>query len=292
MSPFALVEHAPAKINLSLHIVGRRADGFHELESLVAFTASGDTLTLFPGEPLSLDVEGPTAPNVGALADNLVLRAARALSARVPDLKTGRFHLLKRLPVAAGIGGGSSDAGASLRLLARLNGIALDDPRLHDAACEIGSDVPVCVAAQARMMLGRGERIGQLVKLPRLFAVLVNPAVPLETKAVFARIGLKAGQASGFGPHPAISENMSVDALVAAMKKSRNDMEDAASVLAPVVGHCLAVLSAARGAKIARMSGSGSTCFAVFDDCRAAKQAACVIRRDHPEWWVKSALLR
>ena len=292
MSSSSLVEHAPAKINLSLHIVGRRDDGFHELESLVAFTASGDSLSLDLNAPLSLSVDGPTAGHAGALNDNLVLRAARALSAEVPDLKTGGFHLVKRLPVAAGIGGGSSDAAAALRLLARANNISLDDPRLFEAAAAIGSDVPVCVAAQARMMLGRGERLGPLLALPRLFAVLVNPGVPVETKTVFARIGLQAGQASGFGPHPVIDANMSFDALLAAMKKARNDMEDAASVIAPVIGHCLAVLAAARGAKLARMSGSGATCFAVFDDCRAAKMAACVIRRDHPEWWVKSALLR
>ena len=292
MSSLPLVEHAPAKINLSLHIVGRRADGFHDLESLVAFTASGDGLSLDLNAPLSLVVDGPTAGNAGALHDNLVLRAARALSAHVPHLKTGCFHLTKRLPVAAGIGGGSSDAAAALRLLARANEISLDDPRLFEAAAEIGSDVPVCMAAQARMMLGRGERLGPLLSLPRLFAVLVNPGVPLETKSVFARIGLKAGQASGFGAHPVLDADMSFEALIAAMKKARNDMEDAASVLAPVIGHCLAVLSAARGAKLARMSGSGATCFALFDDCRAAKMAACVIRRDHPEWWVKSALLR
>ncbi len=292
MSATPLVERAPAKINLSLQIVGRREDGFHELESLVAFTGGGDTLTLHPDEALSLDLEGPTAGNAGALDDNLVLRAARALSARVPGLKSGRFHLFKRLPVAAGIGGGSSDAAAALRLLARLNGLSLDDARVHEAACEIGSDVPVCVVAQARMMLGRGERLGPLMTLPRLFAVLVNPGVPVETRAVFARIGLKPGAVSGYGAHPVLDGQPSFETLLSAMKKARNDMEDAASVLAPVVGHCLAVLSAARGAKLARMSGSGATCFALFEDCRAAKAAACVIRRDHPEWWVKSALLR
>ena len=287
-----LVERAPAKINLSLHILGRRDDGFHELESLVCFSAGGDTLTLDAGAPLSLHVEGPTAVQAGELSDNLVLRATQALSARVVGLKTGRFTLVKRLPVAAGIGGGSSDAAAALRLLARLNDLSLDDPRVFAAAAEIGSDVPVCLHAQARMMRGRGEKLGALITLPRLFAVLINPGVPVETKSVFARIGLKAGQSSGFGGHPVIDEHPSRDALLAAMKKARNDMEDAASVLAPVIGHCLALLAAAPGAKLARMSGSGATCFALFEDCRAAKLAACVIRRDHPEWWVKSSLLR
>jgi 4-diphosphocytidyl-2-C-methyl-D-erythritol kinase len=291
MSGEKLVAHAPAKINLTLHIHGRREDGFHELESLVAFTASGDTLTLEPGD-LTLAIDGPTAQAAGPMDDNLVIAAAHALAQRVPGLRMGGFHLTKRLPVAAGIGGGSSDAAAALRLLARLNAMAPDDARLFDAAAQIGSDVPVCLAAQARMMRGRGEVLGPLIALPQLFAVLVNPGVPVETKAVFSRIGLKPGAASGFGGHPAIGEKLSREELFAALKKGRNDMEDAASVMAPVIGHCLAVLAAARGARLARMSGSGATCFALFDDCRAAKAAGCVIRRDHPEWWVKSALLR
>ncbi len=291
MSGEKLVAHAPAKINLTLHIHGRREDGFHELESLVAFTASGDTLSLEPGD-LTLVIDGPTAQAAGPMDDNLVIAAARALAQRVPGLRMGGFHLTKRLPVAAGIGGGSSDAAAALRLLARLNGMVPDDARLFDAAAQIGSDVPVCLAAQARMMRGRGELLGPLIALPQLFAVLVNPGVPVETKAVFSRIGLKPGAASGFGGHPDIGEKPSREELFAALKKGRNDMEDAASVMAPVIGHCLAVLAAARGARLARMSGSGATCFALFDDCRAAKAAGCVIRRDHPEWWVKSALLR
>lgn len=292
MSAASLSERAPAKINLTLHVTGRRDDGFHALESLVCFSAGGDDLTLDLTAPLSLHVEGPTAQKAGADADNLVLRAAHALAERVPHLKTGRFTLMKRLPVAAGIGGGSSDAAAALRLLARANDIALDDPRLFAAAAEIGSDVPVCLHAQARMMRGRGEDLGPLLTLPRLFAVLVNPGVPVETKSVFARMGLKPGEKSGYGAHPPISDGLSREALLTAVRKGRNDMEDAASVIAPVIGHCLAVLSAAPGAKLARMSGSGATCFALFDDCRAAKMAACVIRRDHPEWWVKSSLLR
>jgi 4-diphosphocytidyl-2-C-methyl-D-erythritol kinase len=291
MSGEKLVAHAPAKINLTLHIHGRRLDGFHELESLVAFTASGDTLTLEPGD-LALAIDGPTAQAAGPMDDNLVIAAARALAQRVPGLRMGGFHLMKRLPVAAGIGGGSSDAAAALRLLARLNAMAPDDARLFDAAAQIGSDVPVCLAAQARMMRGRGEVLGPLIALPQLFAVLVNPGVPVETKAVFSRIGLEPGAQSGFGGHPPIGEKPSRDELFAALKKGRNDMEDAASVIAPVIGHCLAVLAAARGARLARMSGSGATCFALFDDCRAAKAAGCVIRRDHPEWWVRSALLR
>ncbi len=288
----SLIERAPAKINLSLHILGRRDDGWHELESLVVFAGASDTLTLQPDAPLSLSLEGPGAAQLGAQEDNLVLRAARALADRVPDLRLGAFHLAKRLPVAAGIGGGSSDAAAALRLLARANNLDLEDPRLYAAAADIGSDVPVCVRARARMMRGRGENLGPLLDLPPLFAVLVNPGVPLETAAVFARIGLKPGENPGFGAHPALATPLSVESVCATMKRARNDMEDAASVLAPVVVHCIAVLSAARGVRLTRMSGSGATCFALFENCRAAARAAKVIRRDHPEWWVKATVLR
>jgi len=292
MSGETLVARAPAKINLTLHIHRRRDDGFHELESLVVFAGGGDGLTLVPGRAFALTVEGPTAGEAGSVDDNLVTRAARALQRRVVDLRMGAFHLTKRLPVAAGIGGGSSDAAAALRLLARANQLSPDDERLVAAAAEVGSDVPVCLAAQARMMRGRGEELGPLLKLPPLFAVLINPCVPLETKAVFARIGLRPGEPFGFGAHPDVTAGMPFAALIEALKKGRNDMEDAASVLAPVIVHCLSVLSAARGAKLARMSGSGATCFALFEDRRKAATAATTIRRDHPGWWVKASVLR
>ncbi|MDB5642451.1 MAG: 4-diphosphocytidyl-2-C-methyl-D-erythritol kinase [Hyphomicrobiales bacterium] len=292
MSGRLLIERAPAKVNLTLHIPRRREDGWHEVESLVVFAGAADTLSLAPGDDFSLQVDGPTAQAAGADGDNLVARAAQALGARIPGLRTGAFHLTKRLPVAAGIGGGSSDAAAALRLLGRANDLSLDDPRVLEAAGEIGSDVPVCLHAQARMMRGRGEVLGPLMKMPPVFAVLVNPGVPLETKRVFARIGLQPGETFDFGKHPDIAESPERDALFAALKRARNDMEDAASVLAPIVGHCLAVLSAARGAKLARMSGSGATCFALFETCRQAAATAKVIRRDHPEWWVKATVLR
>lgn len=286
------IERAPAKVNLTLHLLRRRDDGFHDLESLVAFTGAGDTLRLCSAPETTLVVDGPTAQGAGAVEDNLVLKSVRALSARIPGLRSGAFHLTKRLPVAAGVGGGSSDAAAALRLLARANDIALEDPRILDAAAEIGSDVPVCLHARARMMYGRGDELAQPLAMPPVFAVLVNPGVPLETRAVFARIGLKPGQETGFGAHAPVPQPLSWDALLSLLKRGRNDMEDAASVLAPVVGHVIAVLSAARGCRLARMSGSGATCFALFETCRAAARAAAVIRRDHPEWWVKPTVLR
>lgn len=288
----ALTERAPAKINLTLHIRGRRADGFHDLESLVAFAGAHDVLRLTPGEDLALAVSGPMAQACGPDDDNLVLKAARALAALVPGLRAGRFTLLKRLPAAAGVGGGSSDAAAALRLLARANGLALDDPRLREAAAQIGSDVPVCLDPRARMMRGRGEELGPPLPLPPLFAVLVNPGVALETRAVFGRIGLPLGAVSPHGPHPMLDDARDFEALTRALGRARNDMEDAACVLAPVVSDVLAVLSAARGARLARMSGSGATCFALFPTCHAAARAARVLARAQPGWWVRPTILR
>ena len=310
-------EWAPAKVNLSLRVVRRRADGRHDLESLVAFAGAGDLLSFEPGPDLSLAVDGPTAGAAGPAADNLVLRAAAALAARVPGLRLGRFRLTKRLPVAAGIGGGSSDAAAALRLLALENGLSLDDARLFQAARETGGDIPVCLAPRARMMAATGDELGPPLALPPLFAVLVNPGVPLATADVFARLGLAKGaenpvaaaplrlpaamsQASPANPAPLRGRagsgggeaHIAFDDLVAALRPSGNDLEDAAGVLQPVIGHVLAVLAAARGARLARMSGSGATCFALFQTCRAAARAAAVIRRDHPGWWAKATVLR
>lgn len=290
--PGALVEKAPAKVNLTLHVCGRRDDGYHDLESLVVFAGVHDLLTLHPQSALSIQVSGPTAGAAGPDDHNSVLKAARALTSRVDGLRTGAFHLLKRLPAAAGVGGGSSDAAAAFRLLARLNAIPLDDPRIVAAAQETGSDVPVCLAPRARMMSGRGEIVGPALDLPPVCAVLVNPGVALSTPAVFAGIGLKPGERAIWGAHPHIETTESFESLLPKVRKGRNDMEDSASVLAPVVGHALAVLGAARGARLARMSGSGATCFALFENCHAAARAARVIRRDHPGWWVRSTILR
>ncbi len=285
-------ERAPAKINLTLHVIGRRPDGYHELESLVAFTGVADALTLEPADALTLSVGGPTGVAAGAIDDNLVIKAARALAGRVECVAPAAFALTKRLPVAAGVGGGSSDAAAALRLLARANGIALDDPRLMAAARSVGADVPVCVEARARMMGGVGEQLGLALKLPPLFAVLVNPGVAVETRAVFTRMGLRDGEASGFGKHPEIVDAMSFEQLLAALRKGRNDMEDAAIVIAPVISDALAVIAAARGCRLARMSGSGATCFGLFETCASAAKAAKVIRRDHPGWWARATILR
>jgi 4-diphosphocytidyl-2-C-methyl-D-erythritol kinase len=285
-----------AKINLSLRILGRRVDGWHQLESLVAFAGYGDRLTLIPGPHLSLTIEGPLAGLIDADGDNLILRAAHAFRAQFGDSTWGRFALTKRLPVAAGIGGGSADAGGALRLLAQANGLSLDDPRLMAMARSLGADVPVCLFSEARFMRSVGEDLGPALSWPPLVALLVNPGVPLATKAVFERIGLRAGSRLNSGSiarFAAIDDlRQAPDKLLSFLQKSGNDMEDAASVLVPVIGDILAVLSAARGCRLARMSGSGPTCFGVFADCQQAVRAAKVIRRTQPDWWVKPTLLR
>ncbi len=289
--PNSLIERAPAKINLTLHVLGRRPDGWHSLESLVAFSRTGDLLSLAPGEPLSLSIEGPTAPAAGDVADNLVLRAAKRFLLQFPDAQLGAFRLVKRLPVAAGIGGGSSDAAAALRLLARANGVALSDEKLFAAAADVGADVPVCLAGRARMMRGFGEELGPLLNLPPLVALIVNPNEPLETKAVFARMNIEPGQSTHFGGHPEIAPAMAGAELIAALVKGRNDMEAAACRLKPIIGDVLAVLGSAPGCRLARMSGSGASCFALFKDCKAAARAKKAILRAHPKWWVKSCVL-
>src|SRR4051812_21326037 len=176
---------APAKVNLTLHVLGRRPDGYHELESLVAFAGAADHLTFTPGEMLSLSVEGVRAEQAGPTENNLVIRAVRALQERRPGLKLGAFRLTKNLPAAAGIGGGSSDAAAALRLVAAANELAADDPDIRAAAAATGADIPVCLEPQARVMRGAGEEVGPPITLPPLFAVLVNSQVAVPTAEVF-----------------------------------------------------------------------------------------------------------
>jgi 4-diphosphocytidyl-2-C-methyl-D-erythritol kinase len=286
-----LVTRAHAKINLTLHIEGRRADGWHELASLVAFAGVSDTLALTPGPTLSLAVAGPRATGAGPDADNLILKAARALAERHEGLALGEFALVKRLPAAAGIGGGSADAAAALRLLAQANSLTLDDVALQEAARVTGADVPVCLESRARMMRGVGDKLGPEVSLPPLFAVLVNPGVAIETASVFRAMGLKSGEPSGYGGHPEIGSNMSAGDVLALLRRGRNDMEAAACTLASVIGDVLAVLGAARGCRLARMSGSGATCFGLFETCRAAARAGKAIAAQHPGWWVKATAL-
>jgi 4-diphosphocytidyl-2-C-methyl-D-erythritol kinase len=289
--PVARAELAPAKINLTLGVVRRRADGYHDIESLVAFASIGDALTLTRGRTLSLVVRGPTAAASGEIADNLVLKAVRQLSERIEGLKLGRFVLSKRLPVAAGVGGGSADAAAALRLLARANRIALDDPRLMAAARATGADVPVCLDPRPRLMRGIGDVLSEPLDLPRLPAVLVNPGVAVPTKDVFAELRIDHTKSTGASaPLPqGGAENLAT--LFRALAGDRNDLEAPAIALQPVIADVLDDLRASAACRLARMSGSGATCFGLFDSGRAATAAARNLRTKHPTWWVRATTL-
>ena len=292
----ALIEDARAKVNLTLRVVGRRVDGYHDLESVVAFADCADRLTLTPGGQLGLTTSGPMAEACGETTDNLVLKAARLLGERIPGLQTGSFVLDKVLPVAAGIGGGSADAAAALRLLARLNDLALDDQRLRDVALQTGADVPVCVASRACDMTGVGETLMPL-NLPTIPCVLVNPRIPVATKDVFAELGLRPGDllvgvADVMLQGPSWPEQGgSLDEWVEALAGSSNDLEAPAVRIQPVIGVVIAALNATNGAWLARMSGSGATCFAIYENTADAQRAAEKLRREHPTWWVHSGTL-
>jgi 4-diphosphocytidyl-2-C-methyl-D-erythritol kinase len=284
-----------AKVNLTLRVIGRRVDGYHDLESVVAFADCADRLTLVPGGELHLTCTGPLAAACGETADNLVLKAARLLGEHVLDLKVGQFALDKILPVAAGIGGGSADAAAALRLLAQANGLAKDDARLVDVALATGADVPVCLLSQACDMTGVGETLLPL-DLPELPCVMVNPNVAVATKDVFAALGLRNGEllvgATDVIESPAWPEKgASIADWVEALSLVPNDLEVPARRIQPVIGEVLAALGAASGARLARMSGSGATCFALFAGASDAKGAAEKIKHDHPAWWVHAGTL-
>jgi 4-diphosphocytidyl-2-C-methyl-D-erythritol kinase len=272
-----LSERACAKINLHLHVTGRRADGYHLLDSLVVFARAADTLTVEPDEALSLSVTGPFAAGLDGEADNLVLRAARALAAHSGMRPSGRLVLEKNLPVASGIGGGSADAAAALRLLARFWGIDADQGAL---AGGLGADVPVCLAGRPALMSGIGEILAPAPPMPAAGIVLVNPGVAVSTPAVFrAREG-------GFSGVAALPRDgwRDAESLAASLRGTVNDLETPALRLAPEIGRVLEALRADSRCLLARMSGSGATCFGLYADAAAARLAAEAI--DRPGWWV------
>jgi 4-diphosphocytidyl-2-C-methyl-D-erythritol kinase len=303
VAPTARVERAPAKVNLTLRVLGRRPDGYHEIESLVVFAGIGDALGFTPGRSLALAVRGPTAAAAGDLTDNLVLKAVRALAERTEGLKVGRFVLSKRLPVAAGLGGGSTDAAAALRLIARHNRIALDDARLMAAAAATGADVSVCLDPQPRMMRGIGEVLSPPWRLPGLPALLINPGVSVATRDVFAALRAApvdphhssklagVGWAAGNGAEMPAAGTAGRDDLIDFVARHGNDLEPAAVALHPAIAQALAALRARAGCRLARMSGSGASCFGLFDSSRATAAAARALRLTHPGWWIRPTVL-
>jgi len=293
---------APAKVNLFLHVVGRRPDGYHLLDSLVAFAGVFDTVIVQPPESgdqgrgegdgetgaLSLTVEGPNADALAGLADedNLILRAARALAEAGGVAPRARITLVKRLPVAGGIGGGSADAAAALRGLYRLWGLTLADGPMLDLALSLGADVPVCLFGRAAHMTGIGEGLAAAPALPVVPMVMVNPGVPVSTPAVFRD---RAGPFSN--PAPLREAPVNAIALANDLILRRNDLERPARGLADGVGDALALLTDQPGALLTRMSGSGATCFALFATEAEAEQARAYVAAMRPAWWVERTTL-
>jgi 4-diphosphocytidyl-2-C-methyl-D-erythritol kinase len=276
--PGDLTEQAPAKVNLFLHVLGRRPDGYHLLDSLAVFPEVGDTLRAELAEVLALTVEGPFAGELASEPDNLVLRAARALAAEAGVTLGARLVLTKHLPVASGIGGGSADAAAALRLLCRLWRIEPGPGVLARLTGRLGADVPVCLAGRASRMGGVGEQLEPAPALPACGIALVNPGVALATADVFrARTGTWSARAE----LPAAwrdARQMAED-----LGRQRNDLQPAAIALRPAIGEVLLALEAAPECLLARMSGSGATCFGLFADAAAASRGASRLQR--PGWW-------
>ncbi len=277
-----LSEAAPAKVNLYLHVVGRRADGYHLLDSLAVFPDVGDTLRAAPDDGFSLAVEGPFGVALAAEPDNLVLRAGRALAEAAGIEPRARLVLEKHLPVASGIGGGSADAAAALRLLRRLWKLDVPDAGLRRIAATLGADVPVCVGSRPVRMGGVGEILSEPPRLPPFGMVLVNPGVGVATPAVFrARTG-PMSEPAALAPGWADAAAMAAD-----LARLGNDLEAPARDLCPQIGDVIAAIASMPACLLARMSGSGATCFGVFPDAAAARSAAAALRQ--PGWWVAAS---
>ncbi len=286
----AIARLAPAKINLFLHVGPLQADGYHPLASLVVFADVGDRLTVERAERLSLAVAGPFADALTGEGDNLVLRAVRALGAAAgvgePAL---RITLDKQLPVAAGLGGGSSDAGAALKLARDTLGLPLDDAVLAEIAAGIGADGPMCLHARAAWAEGRGDVLSFEDGLPPLPALLVNPGVPSSTGAVYRAFD---DGVTGTADRPSSPSDRSVRSVIDWLSEQRNDLEAPAVALAPAIGEALATTAALPGVRLTRMSGSGATVFALFDTTEAAEAAGQTLSARYPDWWVRPTVLR
>jgi 4-diphosphocytidyl-2-C-methyl-D-erythritol kinase len=282
----AVEEEAPAKLNLCLRVTGRRADGYHELDSWVVFIEWADRLSLVPDEALRLELTGPFAAALAGQTDNLAIRAVRRLAAHVGRPPKLRLILDKRIPVAAGLGGGSADAAATLRGLDRLWDLRLESSELLAIALELGADVPVCLLGRPARVRGIGERLEPLA-VPALDLVLANPGEALSTRRVFAGL-----DSVGFGPATEAPAPTDRAGMLEWLRRCPNDLEAPARRLAPAIDRVLEALGQQPGCRLARMSGSGATCFGVFDDPGAAARAAAAVRREYPRWWVISAASR
>ena len=271
-------EQAPAKVNLFLHVTGRRPDGYHMLDSLVVFAGIADRIAVAPALDLSLSITGPFAPSLAAEPDNLVLRAARALADEAGVRPTGSLRLDKQIPVASGIGGGSADAAAALRLLCRTWRLNVTAPALDRIAADLGADVPVCLRNRPMRMRGVGEILTQAPSLPCCGLVLVNPGIPLATVSVFRA---RSGDFSRDAVLPCGWQT--VQEMTAWLSGVANDLEAPALGLVPAIGEVLHAIAVTQGCLLARMSGSGATCFGLFANAATAEAAAAELAR--PSWW-------
>jgi 4-diphosphocytidyl-2-C-methyl-D-erythritol kinase len=279
-----LIEPAPAKINLYLHVTGKRADGYHLLDSLAVFAGLADRLSFAPSDQLSLTLTGPFASSLSTEPDNLVLRAARLLADACGLQPSGALTLDKQIPVASGIGGGSADAAATLRLLRRAWRVTPDAATMDRIAAALGADVPVCLHNRPQRMRGVGEKLTPAPELPPCGLLLVNPGVPLATVAVF-----RARQAA-FSPEATLPERWpTADAMAATLRYLTNDLQPPAIGLVPAIQDVLRVIAGTPGCLLARMSGSGATCFGLFATATAAEAAAAGLTR--PGWWCRGGAL-
>lgn len=289
--PTVLREDAPAKVNLTLRVLGRRPDGYHELQSLVAFARDiGDVLTLDAAQPARVTVVGAMADAL--TGDNLVEIAVRRIEQAVPTITVGAVSLEKRLPVAAGVGGGSADAAALLRIACRAHPVLSAQIDLDDLARRLGADVPVCLFNRPAMMSGVGERLTAVPFPAPVHAVLVNPMVPVpsdKTARVFRALNAPPLQADA--PVDDISQLADLDALITVMRLRGNDLQSAAISVMPEIERVLAVLSRSPSCLIARLSGAGPTCFGLYRTCDEAATAAALISHQNAKWWVRATTL-
>ncbi len=278
---------AKAKVNLALHVTGRRADGYHLLDSLVVFADTGDTLELAKADKASLDITGPFGKNLIADDNNLIFQAYRALSRALDvPLPATAFKLTKNLPVSSGIGGGSADAAAALRGLMELWQLDVEPKTLHDIALMLGADVPVCLASVSCRMIGVGEILSDIENFPAIDCVLVNSGAAVSTPEVFGKLALSTGE-SGLSAMPDLPDADWISWLAT----TRNDLQNPAIKIAPEIAGTIAALEKSAACQLARMSGSGATCFGLFANAQEAQEAARQLIRDHPDWWVVATRL-
>jgi 4-diphosphocytidyl-2-C-methyl-D-erythritol kinase len=292
--PAAIQRQARAKVNLSLRVTGRRPDGYHELDGLTAFAEAGDLVTVQDAEDLSLEIVGPYAGSLSAVTvpdepatENLVLRAARALAQATGRTPRARIVLDKQLPVAGGLGGGSADAAAALHALCQLWGVEPTPARLAEIGLQLGADVPVCLHGYAAFVSGIGERLGPAPHLPEAYLLLANPGVELSTGAVFKALdGQTSGPAARWDAPP-----RDAGALAQHLARDGNDLEGPARRICPEIDAVLSALAGRPGCLIARMSGSGASCYGLFADAASAEAAAAQLAADQPRWWLRAARL-